>query len=305
MERLTNFMPVTTRLLWLFAVLLTSLNAAEPPARDFGQIKAVHVIGDVTVAADDSEDETALCNGDLLFEGCLVRTGAQSSVVLVFSNGASVRLMPNTQVAVDMFRQDPLGGDIDAGSLVAEPSASETALHIAYGELVGDVHKLNTSTSYSISTAVGSAGIRGTQFRLVDRELDNGSQQFALNTNEGLVRLTDPAGEKNVDVPAGRELTYNVKSDATFPWKRAKPHAIGARAQKLIVHNAQIIRDGAKRVKFSRADGKAGPGKKPKIRRAAKREKDKDDDLKEFAKDDPEWKRESPNRSQPPRRKRG
>ncbi len=238
------------------------------------------------------------------YEGYTVTTGVQSSVVLVFSNGATVRLMPNTRLALDKFRQDPLGGDVDAGTLTAEPSASETALHVAYGELVGDVHKLNPSTTYSIATPVGSAGIRGTQFRLVDRELDNGAQQFGLNTTEGLVRLTDPATGRSVDVPAGQELTYGVKKGATLPWKRAKTHAISARAKKLIGHNAEVIRDTVKRIRFNRADGKVGAGKKPRIRREIKREKEKEDDLKDFAKDDPDWRREAPGRTQPARRKR-
>ena len=106
---------------WLGLLLLMVVARAAEPARDYGQVLATKVIGEVTVLDDEDGTETPLHNQDRLYEGCTIVTHAESSVILVFSNGATVRVLPNTQLTVDVFRQDPLAADLDVGSLTAEP----------------------------------------------------------------------------------------------------------------------------------------------------------------------------------------
>ncbi len=276
------------------ATLLLSMAASmlvADPGRDFGQVVATRVFG--KVKAIDAEDgvETPLHNNDQLYEGYTVVTEAQASVILVFSNGASVRVMPNTRLALEIFRQDPLGGEVDAGSLVNEPTSSETKLDLTYGEMVGDVSKLRTSTSYVIQTPVGAAGIRGTQFRLLYRELEGGAQQYALSTQEGIVHLGDESGRGGVDVTAGKEVGSRLRAGVVPRFGRIRPRNISPRARMLIQHSTPIMHEAARHVRFRPEGRKAAPGQRPKMRRDPAQRREKNDDLKEFSKDDPDWNR--------------
>lgn len=299
---------------WISALFLSwaaSLIAADP-GRDFGQIVAARVIGEVSAIDDEDGTETPLHNNDQLYEGYTVVTQAQASVILLFSNGASVRVMPNTRLALEVFRQDPLAGEVEAAGLVAEPSVSETKLNLAYGEMVGDVRKLRTSTSYSIKTPVGSAGIRGTQFRLLHREIDGGMQQYALSTNEGMVHLSDDSARGGVDVPAGKEVGGRLRAGVK-PWfGRIQPRGISPLARKLIEHTTPIMHEVARHVRFRPAERKTAPGKRPKIRHDPAQGRDKENDLKDFSKENPDWshatgsQQGNANRSNPaPKKKAG
>jgi len=292
------------RIAGLFLSLAVAVVAAEP-GRDFGQVVAARVIGEVTAIDNEDGSETPLHNRDVLYEGYTVVTQAQASVILIFSNGSNVRVMPNTRLALEVFRQDPLAEDVEAGGLVAEPSASETKLNLAYGEMVGDVCKLRTSTSYSIKTPVGSAGIRGTQFRLLHREREGSQQQFTLSTHEGIVHLDDDSARGGVDVSAGKELGGRFRAGVQPRFFRAQLRGISPRAKKLIEHTTPIIHETARHVRFRPAERKGAPGQRPKIRRDPAQQREKENDLKEFSKDDPDWNRTTATKSPPERANRG
>jgi hypothetical protein len=272
----------------LFLVMGVSLFAADS-TRDFGQVVAARVFGEVTVIDEENGTETPLHNNDQLYEGYTVVTQAQASVILLFSNGASVRVMPNTRLALDVFRQDPLGKEVEAASLATEPTASETKLDLVYGEMVGDVSKLRTSTSYNIKTAVGSAGIRGTKFRLFNREVEGGEQQFALSTHEGIVHMGDDSGRGGVDVSAGKELGGRFRSGLKPPFTHARLRVISPRAKTLIEHVTPIMHEAARHVRFRPLEKKGAPGQRPKLHRDPAQQREKTNDLKDLSKDDPEW----------------
>lgn len=174
-------------LLVLIAVLALVPLAAWAQTQA-GAIKAVHVSGSVQkVAADGTA--IPLAEGQSLVETDTVATGADSSVVLVFMNGSSMKLAANTRLAIEEFKMDPLGDNIHVADLKHEPSVSKTRLNLAYGEMVGNVKKLNTTqgSSFDIRTPVGAAGIRGTTFRIVLQFQPNGQVAFQLSTAEGSV----------------------------------------------------------------------------------------------------------------------
>ena len=143
-----------------------------------GATVVVSVSGEVSIleaAAADSNQSAKPASGversananDLLSPGDQVRTGAGSEALLLFSNGSTVVVGPGTQVRIDGFVQEAFEGtDQKVGSLAAEVSSSRIKLDLDVGELVVGVKKLDKESSLIISTSMGMAGVRGTQFKV-------------------------------------------------------------------------------------------------------------------------------------------
>lgn len=186
-------------------------QTASPP----GQIKAAKVTGTVTAIKDGAT--ITVQNGTDLSQGYTVNTAQNSSVVLVFSNGATLNLAADTSLAIDEFTQDPFADEVAVSKLTAEPSTSRTKLNLSRGELVGNVKKLNydAGSSFNIQTPVGAAGIRGTTFRIVFRPDGTGKAFFSLTTVEGNVVLA--AGTVNLpsETPVGDNKEVEVLIDVT------------------------------------------------------------------------------------------
>ena len=255
---------------------LVSMQASFP-GDNLGQIKALRVIGDVTAQSSDEPAPAPLHNGDLLYETYTIVTAAQASVVLVFSNGSTVRVLGNTRLELSAFRQDPLDQEtVEIQSLKAEPSTSLTELNLVYGELVGDVKKLSTSSSYSIHTPVGASGIRGTVFH--DRYRSDGdTATYAFTTTEGLVDFTDLTGLKH-SIPAGQVLSgrHQLKKPAgAATYRQSK---VSARAREVIQAQTEVMRIVRSKVVFHRKDGHSLKMGKPKLHKEPNGGRDEEDD---------------------------
>ncbi len=192
-----------------FVAIALSLNASAQTAA--GQIKVAKIEGQVLKLAANGTT-TPLKDGDVLTEADTVTTGKGSSLVLVFMNGSSVKLGADSRLAIDEFKMDPLAQPINASTLKAEPSVSKTTLNLAYGEMVGDVKKLSKSSSYSIKTPVGAAGIRGTIYRIVFRPSANGKAFFTISTAEGHV-LMQGVTTQDIPVDEGKEVVVEIDTD--------------------------------------------------------------------------------------------
>lgn len=131
-----------------------------------GYVLAKRVTGTVRVLDEATQQLRQIKEGDRLKQGETVITAPDksSSVVLVFSSGATVQLRPNTQLSIERFLQELWTGDYKPGSADKEPSTSQVKLDMARGEIVGKIIKLNKErgSSFSIRTPVGVAGVRGT-----------------------------------------------------------------------------------------------------------------------------------------------
>ena len=195
--------------LWLLGVAaFLCLDASAQTAQAPGQIRVAKVNGTATAVKDGNT--ITLQNGTELTQGYGVNTGKNSSVVLVFSNGATLNLAQDTSLSIDEFTQDPFAEEQSVSKLTSEPSTSKTKLNLSRGELVGNVKKLNydAGSSFSIQTPVGAAGIRGTTFRIIFRPDGTGKAFFSLTTVEGNVVLA--AGTVNLptetSVPDNKEV---------------------------------------------------------------------------------------------------
>lgn len=194
----------------------TALSLTAQAQTQAGQIVVAKVEGQVMKLAADGT-AVPLKNGDRLAETDTVTTAKESGVVLVFMNGSSVKLGADSRLAIDEFKMDPLGEDLEVAKLKAEPTVSKTAMNLLYGEMVGDVKKLNTSSSYSIKTPVGAAGIRGTIYRIVFKPDANGKAFFQVQTAEGSVVFSSNSGNaganaaaQEVPVEAGKEISVTI-----------------------------------------------------------------------------------------------
>jgi len=197
---------------------------AATAARIKGKIQVARVVGHVEAVPTAGGAAKVLQNGDMISDETTVVTAADSSVILAFSNGATVNVGANSSLDIQQFEQDPFAGDIKVSDLKQEQGTSTTRLNLNHGELVGKVVHLNVDkgSEFSVQTPVGAAGIRGTTFRIIFRPNGNGTATFTVQTQEGKIVFSGTAN--SVNVPAGREIT------ATFSYTPANgttPAVIG------------------------------------------------------------------------------
>lgn len=199
------------------AVAQTPATGAAPAsdpatAPRLGDIRATRVVGNVTVTDTATNAQTALANDQIIHQGSIVRTGENSSVVLVFSNGATINLAFGSELNIEQFIQNPFEGNYTPATETEEPSVSVTSIKLTRGELVGNVKKLraNQGSRFTVGTPVGAAGIRGTTFRIVYRPTGNGQAfNFVLTTVEGNVELATGTVTLPVSVTNNQEVVIN------------------------------------------------------------------------------------------------
>jgi hypothetical protein len=199
----------------------TAPAAPVAPAKVKGKIIAARVEGNVTAVAKADGSVRVLHNGDSLTEGTKVATGPGSSVILVFSNGATVDVVQDSTLDIDQFEQDPFAADEKVSDMKSEQGTSTTKLNLEKGELVGKVVHLNVDkgSEFTVQTPVGAAGIRGTTFRIIFRPGPDGKAFFSVVTAEGRVVFTGVTSTP-VSIAAGTKVvvTFDAASGvATTP----------------------------------------------------------------------------------------
>lgn len=202
----------TLLLAGLWAVFTARAGAAQEP----GQIVAQRVTGSVTVVSLADNTTVALQNGDTLRQGSAVRTAKGASAVLVFSNGATVNVGADTEVAIDQFLQDPFSDQVKVAELKEEPTTSTTKLKLTHGEIVGHVRHLHQDqgSTFEVDTPVGAAGIRGTTFQITYQPQGNGKAFFSISTADGTVVFSTVTNQ-TIPVPEGQQITADVTVDPT------------------------------------------------------------------------------------------
>lgn len=283
---------------WLLRLGLLAALCAAPPLRsaeavpNYGQIIAARVIGDVDAVNLADHTVTPLHNNDLIFQGYSIRTGPDASIVLVFSNGSTIRLAADTELSVDEFLQDPFAGEeLAVEQLTAEPTHSSTKLNLVRGEVVGHVLSLHPGSTHEIQTPVGAAGIRGTVFRHLYRETDDGRVNFSSSTDEGEVEFT-PTDGPPTRIKAAMELTSHGRRGRRGGAPFAT-HEISRRAKVVIDHHFKVMRASRGRVIFRRADARVARGMKPKLRRDPGAKREKLNDFKDIDREEKERERET------------
>ena len=178
-----------------------ALSAPGSIAGGAEQVLAARVTGTVQMTLNGQT--SPLRTDDRVPQAAKIVTSANSSVVLVFSNGATTQLGSDTELIIEEFLQDPFASTVRVAELAEEPSRSRTRLSLNRGELVGNVKKLKHAegSSFTVNTPVGAAGIRGTTFRIVFRPIAGGQAfgtlaqpfEFSITTLEGDVGFQQAA----------------------------------------------------------------------------------------------------------------
>ncbi len=184
---------------------------APAPSRVKGQIIAARVQGHVTAVSKANLDGQVLHDGDQVSDESTVVTADGASVILVFSNGATVDLAGDSRLKINEFEQDPFTSDIKASEMKEEPGTSVTKLYLTRGELVGRVAHLNVDkgSEFTVRDPVGAAGIRGTFFKHVFHPGKNHKAHISLETFEGLIEFIGLSSGP-LEIPAGHKYEADV-----------------------------------------------------------------------------------------------
>ena len=172
--------------------MLAFTNATPRIYAQNGSVIVIQTKGVVNAYSPQGRKLTSpVVRGSVLPVGYSIKTGFFSESILLFSNGTTATILENSKLRLDKFTQAPF--DAQNGSfaqLQTEPSASQVSVNMDLGSLVVQTKKLKKGSSFSITTPVGTAGIRGTQFQLA-MSPDSGMK---LDVAESQVAFT-PAGQ--------------------------------------------------------------------------------------------------------------
>lgn len=201
----------------LMAVLFTSVSAllAETPPDSKmkpGLIVITACQGDVKITNATTPNGKVPAKGGIVTQGDTIDVGNNSSIALAFSNGSLYEVSANSQFVVQEYLQGEWAFSEEAWrQLTGEPTTSQTKVHLEFGDIVGNVKKLNARSSMQVSTPLGVAGIRGTSFKISARRSPNGSPlRASVSVIEGRVDFTRQSGGEAVQVTIGFTATVTV-----------------------------------------------------------------------------------------------
>lgn len=186
------------------------MNPSEIPVDQAGNIKAFLIKGSTVTITDGSGNTTPLKRGDVFRQGSTVKTGANSTAVLILSNGSSIRLGPDSELEITEFEQevfDPAMGSYL--TLTKDPSTSKTNLTLKNGTISGETKHLSGSSEYVVTTPLGSAGIRGTTFgATVSTQIIDGKTVVTVTFAKGSGTVTfEVPGDVSGSLGDGEEIT--------------------------------------------------------------------------------------------------
>lgn len=145
-------------------------------------------------------------------QGVTINTAADSTVVLLFSNGSSLTIKPETTLSIEEYLQAPIPeGSPSLDKLDKEPTTSKTKLRLLEGDIIGSVKKLNEEegSRYEVDSPIGTAGIRGTNYVLSVkvRGVSTPTGRFGISIGQGIFI---PLGSEQQVVDAMTELTFTA-----------------------------------------------------------------------------------------------
>lgn len=175
-----------------------------------GNVRVLKVKGTVTIV-DSGKPAEPLKEGVFIHQNDLIKTGADSQTWLLFSNGTTVTVQPNSSFSVDKFLQTPFDStQSDYTKIKNEPSISQTQISVNEGSIVADVRKLNKGSTFKIGTPIGVAGIRGTLIQVTVNTTAGGQVSVTVNLPEG---LADFAATNGRQITLANGQTITVSSD--------------------------------------------------------------------------------------------
>lgn len=212
--------PLPTLLLTItLLALIPRLSAQKTTASEFqaGIIVLTAFEGDVKISVSSNGQTQRPSKGAILKQGHVLVTGPNSKASLAFENGVVMEVAPSSKFAIQEFQQAPWDVSPDKlAEMKTEPSKSKTTGFLEYGKIITGVKKLKPGSHLDISTAIGSAGIRGTDFETSATTNPDGSPKtFTVSVASGEVGVLSAGGSETVPVAAGLSSTVSVSPSQT------------------------------------------------------------------------------------------
>lgn len=194
-------------------MILVALPGLASAALQNGKVEVSQVSGQVTLV-DATSHRKALTVGAVFQQGTQIITAVGASAELQLSNGSTILLSPDSHLELRTFRQVPsrdiVGSDYQKVS--KEPSPSVTELVLLKGKIIGEVRKLNASSTYTVKTPVGLVAIRGTVYTVECSKLPgSGLDSLEVKCVRGAVEATIyEYGMGPVTIAPGRLIKADV-----------------------------------------------------------------------------------------------
>jgi hypothetical protein len=137
--------------------------------------------------------------GDLVYQGDVVRTGADGQVSINFTDGTSFNLSKNANMTLNEFVYDPNG------------KSNSTLFNLSKGTFTFVAGKIAKTGDMKIDTPVASMGIRGTTPHV--EVSDDGTVKFSTLIEEGKSKVTKNLGsppKPNVEQKPDRKTNLNI-----------------------------------------------------------------------------------------------
>ena len=128
--------------------------------------------------------------GDLVYQGDVVRTGADGRVSINFTDGTSFNLSNNANMALNEFVYDPNG------------KSNSTLFNLSKGTFTFVAGKIAKTGDMKIDTPVATMGIRGTTPHV--EISDTGTVKFSTLIEEGKSKVTIEE-RKKLGAPAAKQ----------------------------------------------------------------------------------------------------
>lgn len=186
-------------------------QAANAPMKN-GIIVLTAFEGDVKIANSSSDQTLPPSKGAILKQGQMIITGPKSKASLAFENGIVMEVTPSSKFLIQEFQQAPWDVAPDKlAEMKSEPSKSKTTGFLEYGDIITGVKKLKPGSSLEVATPLGTAGIRGTDFKTsAVKNSDGTPKAFTVGVASGEVGVRSAGGGDAVPVAAGTSSTVSV-----------------------------------------------------------------------------------------------
>ena len=224
-------------LLALAQVLLQPCGIAQEAKMGAGAVILAERIDPVVFRDDENVriGDGKLKVGSLLPDGVSVETGPGGSALLLLSNGTVVTVTENAKMKMKSFEQEAFtAAGKSIGDFKEELSPSRTLVDLEAGSLVVQTKKLSRKSNFEISTPVGTAGIRGTEFKM---GLD-ARTGIELDVTESTVAFAPSGNAPAFPVSEGNGLSVRPGGVATprpiNPAAALQISAINTRAQAAV-----------------------------------------------------------------------
>lgn len=213
---------------FLLLMLVLSINAAsyrvghdDKAPWGSGKTMIISIQGEVSVTNNATRSKllpVEVAIGKFISPNHTVRTGRYSELGLLFANGATVLISANSELSLDKYIVEQYQAtDVPVLSQIEEPSASKSRLNLHYGELFYKSIALLTDSEFTIETPLGSAGIRGTEFKI-----SAAGNSVSILLTEGKMDFKDNY-QQLIIVPQNKLWTIRQDSKESWPKVEIKP----------------------------------------------------------------------------------